>query len=124
MEDIQIRHRLLKVLCSASLFAVLIAVGILLVGVLIGPLWLIGLSVFVGCCAVFCIAYILSYKKIDEARQRIETIGRTRYQANLLHDDILGPPFCLHNVKLPSYEEHMESGLAPGKHYLIISYSE
>ena len=110
MEEPQIRQRLLKVLCGASSLAIFISISILLVGVLIGPLWLIGLSVFVGVCSIFCIAYILSYKKIDEARQQLEAAS-SRYgvhAADSLHDVILAPPFCLHNMKLPSYEEFME----------------
>ena len=108
------RDRFLCALCGASGVAIFLSFAILMVGVFLGPLWLIALSVFVGCCSIFFIAYVLTNKR----KFRTDTHQENRQEID--HSALFyGAPFCLHNIKLPSYDETMrsESSLS-GKSFL------
>lgn len=98
------KERFLCALCGASGVAIFLSFAILMVGVFLGPLWLIALAVFVGCCSIFVIAYVLTSKRnfrTDTHHQ--ESPRQQRDYSDLFY----GAPFCLHNIKLPSYDESM-----------------
>ena len=128
-------QKLLFVFSCASGAAIMLAFAILVIGIFIGPIWLIALSVFVGCCSVLCIAYILTsrYKftnSLHQGDERSSTdinrvrVGRGGHRrsaggvshnmnglngSNNLDDLVFGAPFCIYDMKLPTYEETIQS---------------
>lgn len=129
--EIGFHQKMLRVFSCASGVAIMLAFAILMIGIFIGPIWLIALSVFVGCCSVLCIAYVFTSRyKYSNRVHGYSGNGRGRRGQWRGHDNdfdgmIFQAPFCIHNMKLPSYEETIQnSSMQPQGNFNIVRLRE
>lgn len=113
-DEVVFHQKMLRVFSCASGLAILLAFAILMIGIFVGPIWLIALSVFVGFCSVLCIAYVFTSRyKYSNRVHGHSGDGRSRRgqwrDTGHDHFDGFGPPFCIYNMKLPTYEETIQN---------------
>ena len=70
--------RIVVALSCASGAAFVLSFSILMIGIFMGPIWLIALAVFIGCCSVICVAYILTTRKKFNSVQTSSSRGESR----------------------------------------------
>lgn len=102
-----------KALCVFVPFGVIFSCLLFILGIFEGPIWLLAISVLVGMVAVLVLGYLYnnSYATNPMSLSNVYLDNNNSINTSNLNPDIDGsilPPFCIYDVKLPTYDDVLE----------------